>query len=48
MFELRPYRRNTMSTWNPFSEMEEMERRFFNNDFFTGRGPGGVQDRHHR
>ena len=38
MFELRPYRRNTMSTWNPFSEMEEMERRFFNNDFFTGRG----------
>ena len=38
MFELRPYRRNTMSTWNPFSEMEEMARRFFNNDFFTGRG----------
>ena len=38
MFELRPCRRNTMSTWNPFSEMEEMERRFFNNDFFTGRG----------
>ena len=38
MFELRPYGRNSMSTWNPFSEMEEMERRFFNNDFFTGRG----------
>ena len=38
MFELRPYSRNSMSTWNPFSEMEEMERRFFNNDFFTGRG----------
>ena len=27
-----------MSTWNPFSEMEEMERRLFNNDFFSGRG----------
>ena len=38
MFELRPYGRNSMSTWTPFSEMEEMERRFFNNDFFTGRG----------
>ena len=33
MFEMRPYRRNSMSTWNPFSEMEEMERRLFNNDF---------------
>ena len=38
MFEMRPYRRNSMSTWNPFSEMEEMERRLFNNDFFSGRG----------
>ena len=38
MFELRPYRRNSLSTWNPFSEMEEMERRFFNNDFFSSRG----------
>ena len=28
MFEMRPYRRNSLSTWNPFSEMEEMERRF--------------------
>ena len=37
MFEMRPYRRNTIGTWNPFSEMEEMERRFFNNDFFGGR-----------
>ena len=27
-----------MSAWNPFSEMEEMERRLFNNDFFSGRG----------
>ena len=38
MFEMRPYRRNSMSAWNPFSEMEEMERRLFNNDFFSGRG----------
>ena len=38
MFELRPDSRNSMSTWTPCSEMEEMERRFFNNDFFTGRG----------
>ncbi len=38
MFELRPYRRNQMSTWNPFSEMEDMERRFFGNDFFSTRG----------
>ena len=38
MFEMRPYRRNSLSTWNPFSEMEEMERRFFNNDFFSSRG----------
>ena len=35
MFEMRPYRRNSMSAWNPFSEMEEMERRLFNNDFFS-------------
>lgn len=27
-----------MSAWNPFSEVEEMERRIFNNDFFSGRG----------
>ena len=38
MFELRPYHRNSMRTWNPFSEMEEMERRFFNDSFFTNRG----------
>ena len=38
MFEMRPYRRNSLSAWNPFSEMEEMERRLFNNDFFTNRG----------
>ena len=34
MFELRPYRRNSINVWNPFSEMEEMEKRLFNNSFF--------------
>lgn len=38
MFEMRPYRKNTqMNLWNPFSEMAEMERRFFDNDFFSTR-----------
>ena len=35
MFDLRPYGRNSMNVWNPFSEMEEMEKRFFNNNFFS-------------
>lgn len=35
MFELRPYRRNSINAWNPFSEMEEMEKRLFNNSFFS-------------
>ncbi len=35
MFELRPYRKNQVSTWNPFSEMEDMERRFFGDNFFS-------------
>lgn len=35
MFDLRPYGRNSMNIWNPFSEMEEMEKRFFNNNFFS-------------
>ena len=48
MFEMRPYRRNSMSTWNPFSEMEEMERRLFNNDILLRPRSGGVQNRHHR
>jgi HSP20 family protein len=38
MFEMKPYRKNSINTWNPFSEMEEMEKRFFDNDFFDGRG----------
>ena len=35
MFELRPYRRNSINAWNPFSKMEEMEKRLFNNSFFS-------------
>lgn len=37
MFELRPYQKNQLSAWNPFSEMEDMERRLFGGDFFSGR-----------
>jgi len=37
MFELRPYRKNQISAWNPFSEMEDMERRLFGGDFFSTR-----------
>ncbi len=35
MFELRPYRKNEMQNayYNPFREMEEMERRFFRDPF---------------
>ena len=36
MFELRPYRKNEVSNamyYNPFHEMEEMERRFFRDPF---------------
>lgn len=35
MFELRPYRSNnaTPSSWNPFREMEELEKRFFGTPF---------------
>lgn len=35
MFSLRPYRRTQIGTWDPFSEMEDMARRFFGNDFFS-------------
>ena len=38
MFEMRPYRKNNqLNLWNPFSEMDEMERHFFDNDFFSSR-----------
>lgn len=34
MFELRPYRRNDRNlTYNPFKEMEDMERAFFHEPF---------------
>lgn len=38
MFEMRPYQKNQVAAWNPFSEMEEMEKQFFDNDFFLNRG----------
>jgi len=37
MFEMRPYRKNQMSVWNPFSEMEKWDRDFFGNSFFNTR-----------
>lgn len=37
MFEMRPYHKNEAKLWNPFSEMEEMEKHFFDNDFFSNR-----------
>ena len=40
MFELRPYhRKNNVSSYNPFREIEEMERRFFDD-------PTGFFDAH--
>ena len=34
MFDLRPYnRKNMISSYNPFREMEEMERHFFDDPF---------------
>lgn len=33
MFELRPYRKNNAMSYNPFREMEEFEKRFFNTPF---------------
>ncbi len=40
MFELRPFehRNNRVSTYNPFREMENLERAFFGNDFWNDRG----------
>lgn len=37
MFDMRPYKNHDMSAWNPFSEMEKMERDWFNNGFFNNR-----------
>lgn len=33
MFELRPYRKNNQALYNPFKELEEMERQFWNDPF---------------
>ena len=36
MFELRPYRNHDIRAWNPFSEMDKLERAFFGNNYFGG------------
>jgi HSP20 family protein len=36
MYEMKPYRKNEMNVWNPFSEMEDWEKHFFNNNDFFG------------
>lgn len=33
MFEMRPYNRKNRSIYNPFSEIDELERSFFGNPF---------------
>ena len=33
MFELRPYSRKNYSMYNPFREMDELEKRFFSEPF---------------
>ena len=38
MFEMKPYRRNQISAWNPFSEMEELKKHFFDDNFFSSMG----------
>ena len=35
MFELRPYNRNSLSAWNPFAEMEQLQKRFFDGSLFS-------------
>lgn len=34
MFGLTPYRKNAQLSYNPFHEMEDLERRFFDEPFF--------------
>ena len=36
MFDLRPYRKSGLQSYNPFREMEELERQFFAPFFYTG------------
>ncbi len=40
MFELRPFehRNNRVSTYNPFREMQDIERAFFGDNFWNDRG----------
>ncbi len=45
MFELRPYRRHSGEiAYNPFREMEELERRFFENPFGTFFNNGDIAE----
>lgn len=36
MFDLRPYRKSGLQSYNPFREMEELERQFFAPFFYAG------------
>ncbi|MBQ7713698.1 MAG: Hsp20/alpha crystallin family protein [Oscillospiraceae bacterium] len=44
MFELRPFdrRNNRVSAYDPFREMETLERAFFGDGFWGGRGAGAL------
>lgn len=45
MFELRPYRKNSNAmSYNPFREMEEFEKRFFNTPFLSFWGNGDIAE----
>lgn len=45
MFEIRPYRKNNNSmSYNPFREIEELEKRFFNAPFSSFWGSGDLAE----
>lgn len=44
MFELRPYNHNNKLTYNPFKEMDELERRFFDEPFGTFFNSGDIAE----
>ena len=46
MFELRPFDRRggLVNTYNPFREMENLERAFFGDGFFSDRGFGALAE----
>ena len=46
MFELRPFehRNNRVSNYNPFREMENLERAFFEDNFWNDRGMGALAE----